>query len=105
MGNPQLNQATAQPPARIKAIDPDTGSERILDAKTEIRNYLSQGCPMVIVDLLGARYVSSELLNFLLLCEMDCQRNGATLKVRDVAPDLLRVFRFAGLNQVIDFSA
>lgn len=104
MSHQQLNQRTAQPPALIKAIDLETGSERILDAKNEVRDLLQRGHPEVIVDLLGARYVSSDLLNFLLLCEMDCQRNGATFKVRDVAPDLLRVFRFTGLNQVIDFS-
>ena len=85
--------------------DPFTGSERLVDAKLELRTHLQSGVSEVVLDLLGVKGVTSDLLSFLLSCEMECQRNGVRLRVKDVSPDLLKVIRFAGLNQVMNFQS
>ncbi len=102
----ELNSATpATPVVSLFPCDPFTGSERLIDAKQELRTHLRSGVSEVVLDLLGVQGVTSDLLSFLLSCEMECQRNGVRLKVKDVSPDLLKVFRFAGLNQVMNFQS
>lgn len=100
----ELNSAALLTPVvSLFPCDPFTGSERLIDAKQELRSHLSNGVSEVVLDLLGVKGVTSDLLSFLLCCEMECQRNGVRLTVKDVSPDLLKVFRFAGLNQVMEF--
>ena len=106
MERSELNSAAPSTPVvSLYACDPFTGSERLVDARQELRTHLNNGVSEVGLDLLGVTGVTSDLLSFLLSCEMECQRNGVRLKVKDVSPDLLKVFRFAGLNQVIDFQS
>lgn len=87
----------------ILPIDPISGFERLADARQDVRFQLGSGASQVTVDLLPAKGITSDLISFLLACEMECDRNGAHLRVLNVDHDMLKAFRFAGINQVIDF--
>ena len=105
MDRSELRSAASFPRVSLFAFDPFTGSERLVDAKRELEAHLQNGVSEVVLDLLGAQDVTTDLLGFLLTCEMECKRNGVHLKVKDISPDLLKAFRFAGLNQVIDLQS
>jgi anti-anti-sigma regulatory factor len=83
-------------------VDPHTGFERLTEARIELRSHLHEGNPVVVIDLIGVQSINTELISFLIACEMECQRSDAHLRVRNVSSDALKVFRFAGLNQLMD---
>ena len=87
----------------ILTLDQLAGFEQIERSKTQIRAVLRTGQDSLTLDLESLNTVSSDLINFLLWCQMECSRNFVTLKVRHVTAEMLRVFRFAGLNQVLTF--
>ena len=87
----------------ILSFDQIAGFEPIEKAKAQIRTSIQSGQDTLTLDLDNLNTVSSDLINFLLWCQMECSRNFVQLKVRHVTSDMLRVFRFAGLNQVIVF--
>jgi anti-anti-sigma factor len=89
----------------VHPLDPSTGIERMDEARQELRSRLQGGTGEVVVDLRGVSLATSNLMGFLLACEMECARNHVPLRVTNVSPEMLRVFRFAGLNQVMDLNA
>jgi hypothetical protein len=82
-------------------VDPITGHERLFEARQELRSYIHPGVSEILIDMLGVHTATSDLLSFLILCDMECQRNEIRLQVKDVSPDLMKMLRFAGLNQVL----
>lgn len=89
----------------VMVADPLTGDDRLVEAKQLFRSLIQSGRREVVLDLSGVRAVTSDLISFLLMCDMECNRRGNRLIVKNVALDLMKAFRFAGLNQVIDFEA
>ena len=74
-------------------------------AKSEVRRCIDRGLETIELDFGGVLGVSSDLINFLIWCQMECNRNHVLLRVKHVTPEMMRAFRFAGLNQVIDLKS
>ncbi|MCG3197224.1 MAG: hypothetical protein GHCLOJNM_01709 [bacterium] len=89
----------------VMVADPLTGDDRLGEAKQLFRSLIQSGRREVVLDLSGVRAVTSDLISFLLMCDMECNRRGTHLLVRNVTLELMKAFRFAGLNQVIEFEA
>jgi len=87
----------------VLQFDPGTGREQFENAREQFRSIVSDGHREVVIDLEGVHSVSSDLINFLLMCEMECVRGEVRLVVSNVDEEMLRSFRFSGLNQVIEF--
>lgn len=86
-------------------LPPIQGNDRVQLAKREIHRLIDQGPTSIELEFDEIRGVSSDLINFLIWCQMECNRNRIQLKVNRVDPEIRKVFRFAGLNQVLDMEA
>lgn len=78
------------------------GREQVQRAKREVRECIENGLATIDLDFDSVLGVSSDLVNFLLWCQMECSRNNVSLRVTHVTPEMMRAFRFTGLNQVLD---
>ena len=86
-------------------LPPIQGNDRVQSAKREIHRLIDQGPTSIELEFDEIRGVSSDLINFLIWCQMECNRNRIRLKVNRVDPEIKKVFRFAGLNQVLEMEA
>lgn len=101
---PAAIESTSGTPSKpVIAIDQVAGYEQIERLKEDLRQVIRSGGDTLTLDLEAMTVVSSDLINFLLWCQMECSRNFVHLRVRNISSEMLRVFRFAGLNQVIVF--
>jgi anti-anti-sigma regulatory factor len=85
------------------SMDRIKGLDEVQKAKKDVRESIGRGLKTLDLDFRSVRGVSSDIINFLIWCQMECNRNGVLLTARHVDPQMLRIFRFAGLNQVIEF--
>ncbi len=103
MGPASTESTAGSEHSEILVVDHLNGFEEIEKVKGQVRMILRSGRGNLTLDFESLNTVSSDLINFLLWCQMECSRNFVDLKVRHVMPDVLRVLRFAGLNQVVMF--
>ena len=80
------------------------GIENLQKAKHQVHRVIQNGPTTIRLDFESIHGVSSDLISFLIWCQMECSRNRVQLQVQNVSPEALKVFRFAGLNQVIDLN-
>jgi anti-anti-sigma regulatory factor len=77
------------------------GRDQVQRAKEAVRECIDNGLGAIDLDFDSVLGVSSDLINFLLWCQMECSRNNVNLRVVHLTPAMMKAFRFAGLNQVL----
>ena len=98
-------EKSAQRAAEYLVMETLHGEMDVERHKKSVRNLVEAGFPKIWLDFSPMHAVSSDTINFLLWCEMECLRSNVSLGLRNVSPDLLRIFRFSGLNQVFEIHA
>ncbi|HHX66204.1 MAG TPA: STAS domain-containing protein [Chloroflexi bacterium] len=66
---------------------------------------LGQTCSTIILDLSDANYISSSGLRVVLLAHRRQRQAGGELILRNVPTRIMQIFRMAGFDRILTFSA
>jgi anti-anti-sigma factor len=69
--------------------------------KQEIAVLIERGTPHILVNLAAVPYLSSSILRVLLWAHKQARRSGGALALCCLTPQVLRVFRIVGFDQIL----
>ena len=84
---------------RADLIDP----QYLRDVEEEIHGFVEdRTAPVVVVDFVGVRYLTSRALSMLLSVHNGLHHRGGELRIANVAPEVACVFKLVKLARVVN---